>query len=197
MATQILKKSKRDTEIVAYARVSSMDQNLTRQEAEFEKVEGLSRIYSDKASGKDMVGRPGLQDCLEYLTEGDTLVVASMDRLARSLPDLLSIVHGLAKRGVAVRFLKEGRTFDGSPEAELMLGILGSVAQFERALIRERQQEGINIAKAEGKYKGRTPKLSAEQQVTVRQLKAEGIGIAEIARRFNVSRQAVYRYLED
>jgi DNA invertase Pin-like site-specific DNA recombinase len=119
-----------------------------------------------------------------------------MDRLARSLPDLLSIVHGLAERGVGVKFLKEALTFDGSPNAELMLAVFGAVAQFERALIKERQAEGVRLAKEAGKYKGRAPKLTAEQQATVRQLHAEGVNVAEIGRRFNVSRQAVYRYLK-
>lgn len=195
MAMQILKSAKREAETVGYARVSSTDQHLARQIEALEAVPGLARIYSDKASGKD-ADREGLQECLDYLTEGDTLTVVSMDRLARSLPDLLNIVHGLAKRGVGVRFLKEGLVFDGSPNAELMLAVFGAVAQFERALIKERQAEGVRLAKEAGKYKGRAPKLTAEQQATVRQLHAEGVNVAEIGRRFNVSRQAVYRYLK-
>lgn len=195
MAMQILKSAKREAETVGYARVSSTDQHLARQIDALKAVHGISRIYSDKASGKD-ANRTGLQECLDYLTEGDTLAVASMDRLARSLPDLLSIVHGLAERGVHVRFLKEGLAFDASPNAELMLAVFGAVAQFERALIRERQQEGVRLAREAGKYKGRAPKLSADQQATVRQLHAEGVNVAEIGRRFNVSRQAVYRYLK-
>ena len=195
MAMQILKSAKREAETVGYARVSSTDQHLARQIEALKGVAGISRIYTDKASGKD-ADRDGLRECLDYLTEGDTLAVASMDRLARSLPDLLAIVHGLAERGVGVKFLKEALTFDGSPNAELMLAVFGAVAQFERALIRERQQEGVRLAKEAGKYKGRAPKLTAEQQATVRQLHAEGVNVAEIGRRFNVSRQAVYRYLK-
>lgn len=184
------------TQTVAYARVSTLDQNLARQEAAFKAFGHVDKVFSDKASGKSTAGRAGLQECLEYVRAGDTLVVASMDRLARSLPDLLKIVHDLSAKGVTVRFLKEGLTFDGSAHADFLLGIFGSVAQFERALIRERQQEGIEVAKAEGRYKGRAPKLTADQQETVRQLKAEGVAVAEISRRFNVSRQAVYRYLK-
>ena len=185
------------TQTIAYARVSTLDQNLARQEAAFKAFGHVDRMFSDKASGKDTAGRAGLQECLDYVRSGDTLIVASMDRLARSLPDLLKIVHDLSAKGVTVRFLKEGLTFDGSAHADFLLGIFGSVAQFERALIRERQQEGIEIAKAEGKYKGRAPKLNEEQQDTVRQLKAEGVTVAEISRRFNISRQAIYRYLSD
>jgi DNA invertase Pin-like site-specific DNA recombinase len=185
------------TQTIAYARVSTLDQNLARQEAAFKAFGHVDRMFSDKASGKDTAGRAGLQECLDYVRSGDTLIVASMDRLARSLPDLLKIVHDLSAKGVTVRFLKEGLTFDGSAHADFLLGIFGSVAQFERALIRERQQEGIEIAKAEGKYKGRAPKLNEEQQNTVRQLKAEGVTVAEISRRFNISRQAIYRYLAD
>ena len=185
------------TQTIAYARVSTLDQNLARQEAAFKAFGHVDRMFSDKASGKDTAGRAGLQECLEYVRSGDTLIVASMDRLARSLPDLLKVVHSLSAKGVTVRFLKEGLTFDGSAHADFLLGIFGSVAQFERALIRERQQEGIEIAKAEGRYKGRAPKLNEEQQETVRQLKAEGVTVAEISRRFNISRQAIYRYLAD
>ena len=195
MAMQILKSTRREAETVGYARVSSTDQHLARQVEALKGVAGISRIYTDKASGKD-ADRDGLRECLDYLTEGDTLAVASMDRLARSLPDLLAIVHGLAERGVGVKFLKEALTFDGSPNAELMLAVFGAVAQFERALIKERQAEGVRLAKEAGKYKGRAPKLSAEQQAMVRQLHAEGTNVAEIGRRFNVSRQAVYRYLK-
>ena len=185
------------TQTIAYARVSTLDQNLARQEAAFKAFGHVDRMFSDKASGKDTAGRAGLQECLEYVRSGDTLIVASMDRLARSLPDLLKVVHSLSAKGVTVRFLKEGLTFDGSAHADFLLGIFGSVAQFERALIRERQQEGIEIAKAEGRYKGRAPKLNEEQRETVRQLKAEGVTVAEISRRFNISRQAIYRYLAD
>lgn len=181
---------------IAYARVSTLDQNLARQEAAFKAFGHVDRIFSDKASGKSMVGRDGLQECLDYVRCGDTLIVASMDRLARSLEDLLKIVHSLSAKCVTVRFLKEGLSFDGSAHADFLLGIFGSVAQFERALIRERQQEGIEIAKSEGKYKGRSPKLNSEQQDTVRQLHADGITVAEISRRFNISRQAIYRYLK-
>lgn len=183
------------TQTVAYARVSSTDQNLARQIAAFEAYGRVDKVFTDKASGKSIEGRAGVQACLDYVRAGDILIVASMDRLARSLPDLLSIVHKLADKGVTVKFLQEALTFDGSPNAELLLGVFGSIAQFERALLRERQAEGIAVAKAEGKYRGRSPKLDADQQATVRQLHAEGVSVAEISRRFHASRQAIYRYM--
>lgn len=184
------------TQIIGYARVSATDQNLARQEEALNQVEGLCQVFMDKASGKD-TNREKLQECLRYVRTGDTLVVVSMDRLARSLQDLLKIVHDLSANGVKVRFLKENLTFDGSAHADFMLGIFGAVAQFERALIKERQQEGIEIAKAEGRFKGRPCKLNEEQQATVRQLHSEGVKVAEIARRFNISRPAIYRILDN
>ncbi len=186
--------TKAASQIVGYARVSSADQNLARQE-EALKAAGVMRLYEEHASGKSRQGRTELAACLDFVREGDVLVVCSMDRLARSLPDLLSIVHGLAEKKVTVKFLKESLSFDGSAQADFLLGVFGSVAQFERALIKERQLEGIAIAKKAGKYKGRQPKLSEGQKQTVRELHAEGCAVAEIARRFNVSRPLVYRTL--
>ena len=184
--------TKAAAQIVGYARVSSADQNLARQE-EALKAAGVVRLYEEQASGRSRQGRTELAACLDFVREGDTLVVCSMDRLARSLTDLLSIVHGLAEKKVVVRFLKENLTFDGSPQADFLLGLFGSVAQFELALIKERQLEGIAIAKKAGKYKGRKPKLNEGQKATVRELHSEGIGVSEIARRFNISRPLVYR----
>ena len=146
---------------VGYIRVSTLDQNTERQ------LDGvaLDKCFEDKASGKD-TKRPGLQQAREFLREGDELIVHSIDRLARSLADLEGIVGELTGKGVAVRFIKEGLTFTGAgddPMAVLMRQMLGSVAQFERAMIRERQREGIALAKAAGKYKGSKGKLTQEQ----------------------------------
>ncbi len=190
----IIEDSKAAAQTVGYARVSSDDQNLDRQ-LEALKGAGVGRIYSEKVSGKSAANRQELQSCLDYVREGDTLVVCSMDRLARSLPDLLAIVHGLADKKVTVRFLKESLIFDGSAQADFLLGIFGAVAQFERALIKERQADGIAVAKRAGKYKGRKPKLSPDQQVAVCDLHAEGVGVSEIARRFNATRPLIYRVL--
>jgi DNA invertase Pin-like site-specific DNA recombinase len=177
---------------VGYIRVSSVDQNTVRQ------LEGirLDRVFTDKASGKD-TKRPQLEAMLEFVREGDLVVCHSMDRLARNLDDLRRLVMGLTKRGIRVEFVKESLTFTGedSPMATLLLNVMGSFAQFERELIKERQREGIAIAKKKGVYKGRKPSLSAEQAAELRKRVAAGEKKAGIARDFNISRETLYQYL--
>lgn len=177
---------------VGYVRVSSFDQNAERQ------LENLNvdRVFTDKASGKD-TKRPQLQALLAYVREGDTLVVHSMDRLARNVDDLRRIVQNENKRGVNVQFIKENLTFTGddSPMADLMLTVLGAVAQFERDLIKERQREGIALAKQRGAYRGRRKALSVERVVELRQRSDAGEKKAPLAREFGVSRETLYQYL--
>ncbi len=155
---------------IGYVRVSSFDQNPDRQ---LEQIE-VGKVFTDKASGKD-TQRPELERLLAFVREGDTVVVHSMDRLARNLDDLRRIVQGLTQRGVRMEFVKEGLTFTGedSPMANLMLSVMGAFAEFERALIRERQREGIVLAKQRGAYRGRKKSLNSEQ-------------IAELKRRVNL-----------
>ncbi len=137
---------------IGYIRVSTLDQNPDRQ------LEGVqvSKVFIDKASGKD-TQRPQLEALLNYVREGDTLVVHSMDRLARNLDDLRRMVQQLTGRGVRIEFVKESLAFTGedSPMANLLLSVMGAFAEFERALIRERQREGISLAKQRGVYRGR------------------------------------------
>lgn len=181
---------------VGYVRVSSADQNPARQ------LDGLElhRIFRDFCTGST-TDRPGLRDVLAYLRDGDCLVVHSMDRLARNLDDLRRIVRELTGRGVSVQFVKEGQTFTpegANPMANLMLSMLGAFAEFERSLIRERQREGIAIARQDpAKYRGRAPALSAERVAELRQKDAAqaGKGRAALAREFGVSRQTLYQYL--
>lgn len=177
---------------VGYIRVSSMLQNTARQ------LDGvpLDKVFEDRASGKD-TKRPQLDACLTHLREGDSLHVHSMDRLARSVDDLRRLVKGLTARGVVVRFHKEGLTFTGedSPMANLLLSMLGAVAEFERALILERQREGIAIAKAEGAYKGRKPALKPAQADELRARAAGGENRSKLAREFKISRDTLYAYL--
>src|SRR4051812_27232232 len=134
---------------VGYIRVSTLDQNTERQ------LEGLAldRVFTDKASGKD-TRRPELENLLSFVRGGDTVVVHSMDRLARNLDDLRQIVHTLTGKGVRIAFVKEQLTFTGedSPMASLLLSVMGAFAEFERALIHERQREGIALAKQRGAY---------------------------------------------
>jgi DNA invertase Pin-like site-specific DNA recombinase len=175
---------------VGYVRVSTLDQNTARQ---LEGVE-VDRLFTDKASGKD-TNRPELRACLDYLREGDTLVVHEMSRLARSLPDLRRLVDELTGRGVTVRFVKEGLTFtrdESDPCAVLMLSVMGAVAEFERSILLERQREGIAIAKAKGVYKGRKPSLTATEAAAVARRLAEGESATALARELGVSVATVY-----
>src|SRR5579863_10516653 len=143
-----------------YIRVSTIDQN------EVSQLEGVQvdKKFTDKASGKDM-NRPQLRGALDYLRDGDVLVVHSMDRLARNLDDLRKIVTELTGRGIVVEFTKEHLTFTAEDNAmsKLLLSVMGAFAEFERALIKERQREGIALAKQKGVYKGRKPSLTPEQ----------------------------------
>ena len=176
---------------VGYIRVSSLDQNEVRQ---LDGIE-LNKIFTDKASGKD-TKRPQLQACLEYLRDGDVLVVHSMDRLARNLDDLRKIVAELTHRGVQVQFTKEQLIFNGEDSAisRLLLSVMGAFAEFERALLRERQREGIAIAKKKGVYKGRKPSLTPERVQELRVRVASGEKKAVLAREFGISRETLYQY---
>ena len=177
---------------IGYVRVSTLDQNTERQ------LDGLKlhRVFIDKASGKD-TNRPKLQAALEYVRDGDTLYVHSMDRLARNTEDLLRTVRELNERGVAVAFVKEHLTFSGQHDAiaELMMTVLAGIAKFERALILERQREGIAIAKANGVYKGRKKALKPEEIGELVEQAHAGIPKADLARAYGISRETVYQYL--
>jgi DNA invertase Pin-like site-specific DNA recombinase len=177
---------------IGYVRVSSLDQNPERQ---LEQVQ-VDRIFTDTASGKD-TQRPELDNLLTFVREGDTVVVHSMDRLARNLDDLRRLVQQLATRGVRVEFVKECLTFTGedSPMANLMLSVMGAFAEFERTLIRERQKEGIALAKQRGVYRGRKNSLSPEQVSEMKQRAASGEPKAALAREFGVSRETIYQYI--
>lgn len=177
---------------VGYIRVSTFDQNVERQ------LDGVEcdRVFTDKASGKD-VKRPQLEALLSFVREGDIVVVHSMDRLARNLDDLRRMVQELTARGVKIEFVKEHLAFTGedSPMANLMLSVMGAFAEFERALIRERQREGIALAKQRGAYRGRKPVLSSEQIEELRRRVDAGERKAPIARDLGISRETLYQYL--
>jgi DNA invertase Pin-like site-specific DNA recombinase len=177
---------------VGYIRVSSVDQNTIRQ------LDGetLDKTFTDKASGKD-TNRRELKAALEYLRDGDVLVVHSIDRLARNLADLLEIVKGLNARGVAVEFCKEKLSFSGddNSSSKLMLSVMGACAEFERSLIRERQLEGIAKAKQAGKYTGRKSTFKPAQIQAIRERAKSGEHKAALAREFGVTRQTIYNLL--
>ncbi len=176
---------------IGYVRVSTVDQNAARQ---LEEVD-VERTFTDKASGKD-VRRPQLEAMLAFVREGDTIVCHSMDRMARNLDDLRRIVLGLTQRGIHVQFIKEGLTFTGddSPMANLLLSVMGAFAQFERELIKERQREGIAIAKKAGAYKGRKRSLTLAKADDLRRRVTLGEKRTAIAREFGISRFTTYEY---
>lgn len=177
---------------VAYLRVSSIDQNPDRQ---VEAVGNVDRTFVDRLSGASREHRTGLAEMLNYVREGDTIRVASMDRLARSMIDLAQLVQQCTEKGVTVDFVGERLTFtkgSDNPYADFQLNMLGSVAQLERSLIRERQRQGIAIARAKRTYKGRLPVLNAEQIAGARLLLAQKVPKAQIARDLGVSRSALY-----
>lgn len=177
---------------IGYIRVSTLDQNPNRQ------LEGVqvSKVFIDKASGKD-TQRPQLEALLSYVREGDTLVVHSMDRLARNLDDLRRMVQQLTGRGVRIEFVKESLAFTGedSPMANLLLSVMGAFAEFERALIRERQREGISLAKQRGVYRGRKKALSDSRLEELRRRVEAREPKAALAREFGISRATLYEYL--
>ena len=175
---------------VGYVRVSATDQNPARQLAAIGQVD---RLFSEKISART-TDRPQLQAMLAYVRAGDLVRVKSPDRLARSTTDLLALVNQLKDKDVQVQFVDQPALNTDSPQGEFMLTILGAVAQLERATIKERQAEGIALAKARGVY-DRTPKLSADQITTARQRIADSVPKAVIARDLNVSRQTLYAAL--
>lgn len=180
---------------VGYARVSSADQNLARQ---LETIGEVDRLFEDKVSGGSRANRTALSQCLDYIRDGDTVKVASMDRLARSVTDLQQIVDEILAKGATVHFIKESQTYSPNGEdsmSRLLLHILGAFAEFERSLIRERQAEGIRIAKAAGKYRGRGRVLREDQVAEARAKVESGIPKAQVARQLGVDRSTLYRAL--
>lgn len=177
---------------IGYIRVSTVDQNIDRQ------LEGmqLDKTFVDRASGKD-AHRPQLDAMLDFIREGDVVFVHSLDRLARNLMDLRKIVDRGIEKGVQIEFIKEGLRFSGENNAMsvFMLNVMGAFAEFERSLIRERQKEGIAIAKKKGLYKGRKPSLSPEQVLEVKKMLELGVAKAKVARNFRVSRETLYAHL--
>jgi DNA invertase Pin-like site-specific DNA recombinase len=185
-------------QIIGYVRVSTVDQNPERQLNTIRAAVGAEpdRWFTDRASGGS-TARCALAAMLVHVRDQDTIVVASMDRLARSVVDLDQLVTQLTDRGVTVRFLKEGLTFQAAagqadPLAVFQLQVMGAFAQLERALIRDRQREGIEAAKARGVYRGRTRRLTAEQVASARADVSAGVPKTVVARRLGVARQTLY-----
>lgn len=184
--------------IVGYARTSTADQaaGLEAQERDLRAAGASERIFKEQTSA--LGDRPQLEEALRFVREGDTLMVTKPDRLARSTADLLQLIDELNRRKVGLVILSmNGQLLDTrDPTSVLMITILGAVAQFERALMLERQREGIKKAKAEGKYRGRTP-TARRQSAAVLDLHAQRFGPREIARQLGISRASVHRILND
>jgi len=176
---------------VGYARVSSTGQDLTVQ---LEKLASCDKVFKEKRSGVD-AGRPALKACLEYLREGDTLLVTKLDRLARSTPDLYRIISDLAERGVSFKVIDDPSIDTTSRTGKLIMGILALISEFENDNRRERQQDGINKAKAKGVRFGPKPILTAEVVQKIKELRADGLTVPEIIRRMKLSKASIYRAL--
>ena len=175
---------------IGYRRVSTGDQCLDRQE-----LSGVDKVFEEKLSGKSASDRPALQAMIEFAREGDEVICHSIDRLARDVLDLKRIIQTLNEKGVSVAFVTEGLAFSASqddPFARLQLHMIGAFAEFERALIRQRQRDGIAKAKLRGAYLGRKATIDPE---TILSLHEAGMGATAIAERLSVSRSSVYRLL--
>jgi DNA invertase Pin-like site-specific DNA recombinase len=176
--------------VVGYRRVSTIDQSLDRQD-----LGEVEKVFEEKLSGASASDRPALQDLIGWVREGDLVVVHSIDRLARNLQDLLSIVSQLNDKGVSIRFIKDNLTFppEGTDGAsKLYLSILGAVAEFERSIIKQRQREGIEKAKANGIYKGRKATIDKDHILSLRD---QGLSTYKIAEAMGISRMTVHRAL--
>ncbi|WP_027397949.1 recombinase family protein [Anaerovibrio lipolyticus] len=180
---------------VGYARVSTVEQNEARQ-VETLKSHGCEKIFIDKLSGKDM-HRPQLEEMLRYVREGDTVIVSEYSRLARSTKDLLDIVQGLSDHGITVISDKE-KLDTSTPQGKLMLTVFAALAEFEREIMLQRQREGIAIAKAQGKYKGRTPiKKPGDWPDLYSRYMNRGYSIGGLAKVCGCSKATVWRWIQE
>ena len=179
--------------IVGYTRVSSFEQNASRQ-LENQKIE---KLFADVVSGKN-TARPQLQALLDFVREGDIVLVHSMDRLARNLDDLRFLVKSLTNKGIHIQFVQENIMFTGedSPISQLLLSVMGAFAEFERSLIKERQREGIALAKKRGVYKGRKQALDREQILQLKERIKAGEAKSTVAKEFGICRATLYQYLK-
>jgi DNA invertase Pin-like site-specific DNA recombinase len=180
--------------IIGYARTSTFDQTagLEAQKSALAAA-GVEKTFEETVSSVDKDARKQLTTAMDFAREGDVFVVTKLDRLARSMAHLLQIVETLEGKGVTLRILDQNID-TGTPSGRLMLNLLGSIAQFEREVMLERQREGIAKAKAEGRYKGRKP-TARSQGEEVRRLVAEGVPPTEVAKRLGIGRSSVYRAL--
>jgi DNA invertase Pin-like site-specific DNA recombinase len=180
--------------LIGYARTSTLDQKAGIEgQVRDLTAAGCEKIFQEQVSSVDVAQRDQLALALDYIRDGDTLVVTKLDRLARSVAHLLSVMEKIKARGAELRILNMGID-TVTPTGKLMLTVLGGIAEFEREIMLERQLEGIAKAKADGKYKGRKPTARARTD-EVKKLRAEGRRPTEIARDLGIGRASVYRIL--
>jgi len=180
--------------LVGYARTSTLDQTAGLEAQERELLDrGCEKIFSEQVSSVDVPERTQLAEAIGFIRPGDVLVVTKLDRLARSVRHLLDVLEDVTAKGASLRIIGVGID-TGTPTGRLMLNLLGSIAEFERDIMLERQREGIAKAKAAGKYKGRKPTAQAKAAEVV-ELHNAGVGASEIARRLRIGRASVYRVL--
>jgi DNA invertase Pin-like site-specific DNA recombinase len=181
--------------LIGYARTSTLDQkaSIEAQVRDLTAI-GCEKVFTEQVSSVDVANREQLALALEFIREGDALVVTKLDRLARSVAHLYTIMETLKGKGADLRILNMGID-TSTPTGKLMLTVLGGIAEFEREIMLERQREGIEKARREGKYKGRKPTAKAKTE-DVRRLKAEGLGATDIAKRLGIGRASVYRVLD-
>lgn len=181
--------------IVGYKRVSSLVQNTSRQLVD---VDGIDRIFEDKASGKNIDDRNQLKQMIAFVRDGDTVIIHSMDRLARNLTDLLSLVKQITNKGVTIQFIKENLTFSNSEQHssinKLLLAIIGSIAEFERELILERQKEGIAQAKLRGVYKGRKPVSRTKIDEVINLIRTDHLSVKNACIKVGICPATYYKY---
>ena len=177
--------------VYGYARVSTTDQDLTIQQEALASA-GCEIVRSEKVSGTSTQGRDELNNLLDFLRDGDELIVTRVDRLARSIRDLQNIVYDLSEKGVVLKATEQPIATD-TIEGKCFLDMLGVFAEFETNLRKERQMEGIAKAKERGVYKGRKPSIDVER---VKELRGEGMGATAIAKELGIGRASVYRVLE-
>lgn len=181
---------------VGYIRVSTVEQHEDRQVKDLTENAEVSKVFIDKLSGKD-TNRPQLNAMIDYVREGDTVVVSEYSRLARSTRDLIDIIETLQNKGVTVISMKE-KLDTSTPQGEFMLTVFAGIATLERKLMLQRQREGIAIAKANGKYKGRQSKQKPDDWESLKAMyMSRQISVSEIAKRCDVSRPIVYKWLKE
>lgn len=180
-------------QVVGYIRVSSQGQCTSRQLIGIK----VDRMFTDIMTGS-IKNRPQLDECLQYVRQGDTLVVDSIDRLARNLRDLQEILAQLLEKGVSIQFIKENLLFSSNSDhiSVLMLQMMGAFAEFERNMIRSRQKEGIELAKKAGKRLGRPPIFNNKHKKQAKNLKEQGMSIRKIAITMGVCRASIYKLLD-